>query len=133
MTRSAEPHRFNVPRTCHNKLLNVSRVPEGDVIFEGVAAEEEPEEIGRYCSCNHRVLRGMQCKCGGGELVETCDVVTSGELTDVIGCMEKTSRKTRDDGDYDVTIDNVDIDLDYIPPVNIHRSILSFYFNFFKL
>ena len=90
---------------------------EADLIFEGVAAEAEPGEIGRYCSCNHRVLRGLQCTCGGGELVESCDMDLSGELTDVIGCLERTSRKTRDDGDYDVTVDSIDVDVTYEPPV----------------
>ena len=50
------------------------RVPANDTIFEGVTSEAEPADIGRYCKCNHVVFRGVQCTCGPGELVETCDM-----------------------------------------------------------
>ena len=55
----------------------IFRVPESERILTGSAAEaSNGNSSAPFCRCNHVLLKGVQCTCGGGELVETCDINT---------------------------------------------------------
>lgn len=54
-------------------IIYILRVPIEDRIFEGVFDGEVTEGEGPYCKCNYILLKGVDCTCGHGELIETCD------------------------------------------------------------
>ena len=51
------------------------RINENDTAFEGLLPYSgEALQKTNYCSCNHVLIKGVQCHCGVNKMIETCDL-----------------------------------------------------------
>ena len=75
--RTIPPPIVDVPLTTatflpiYFTITSFYRVPEEDRIFRGAMAEWLPFADIDYCACNHVVIAGVQCQCGG--FADTCN------------------------------------------------------------